>query len=463
MTTDSPTPLAPGDLGPSRSSLGCLTILGIGAMLVCLLVGMGVAGLRWYMLRQIPVSELAEFERFRSEPVNFPVEWAEAEPYDPALLAAEEDVSSAWTAVGGRIRAHLGRSSDADILTRIQKGEVLSEDDLTTLVQLVADSRPFLDESSRTLAFSDYQMSAAPPGLATHDFDSARVGARSAAATAHNYARQEQWDTAFDYALLPLRRAQRHPATGLITHMVAIASEAVVLKSMARLALECPDAGVLRRTLRSMTELRERLIFDELNDPQLLDNLAMLRDYRRGGYPVDLAPGKPMSYYRNLVIEGQLEFPTWMVENLPPGDPLLPRYQRLVTGPAHLLPGGPPVLFKLANVFIPEAIWKFGSHSFQEHRIREQVVQAGYDLTLLLLARRILELEGKTPPEQVSAYVPEFLPSEPLDPFSGAPYLWDATGQRFYSVGPDGVDDKLSQLYDPGNGTTSQGDVAVPD
>lgn len=46
----------------------------------------------------------------------------------------------------------------------------------------------------------------------------------------------------------------------------------------------------------------------------------------------------------------------------------------------------------------------------------------------------------------------------PADPFSGEPYKC-SEGYKYYSIGPDKVDDEMSVLYDPTNGTRSAGDI----
>jgi hypothetical protein len=51
---------------------------------------------------------------------------------------------------------------------------------------------------------------------------------------------------------------------------------------------------------------------------------------------------------------------------------------------------------------------------------------------------------------------PEKLPQQ-VDPFASAP-LKTIAG-RYYSIGPDRVDNKLSIIYDPTNGSWSSGDI----
>ncbi len=95
----------------------------------------------------------------------------------------------------------------------------------------------------------------------------------------------------------------------------------------------------------------------------------------------------------------------------------------------------------------------------------ERVQRARFGLLLLMLAERIRELEAPAAPSTPGApagFVPEFLPEEPMDPFSGRPYLRDPVSGRWYSVGPDGKDQGLKVLYDRDDGVRSAGDVAVP-
>jgi hypothetical protein len=72
---------------------------------------------------------------------------------------------------------------------------------------------------------------------------------------------------------------------------------------------------------------------------------------------------------------------------------------------------------------------------------------------LALEARGVAKL---SPAERV-----EYLDAIPRDPFSpsGGRILFN--GERFYSVGPDGVDEGAATIYDPKNGAASGGDVIL--
>jgi hypothetical protein len=65
-------------------------------------------------------------------------------------------------------------------------------------------------------------------------------------------------------------------------------------------------------------------------------------------------------------------------------------------------------------------------------------------------------------PSEFTDLISKWLPEIPNDPFADKPYLWDASHETFYGIGPDGKDDQNLVRYDPTNGTTSEGDLSVP-
>ncbi len=88
--------------------------------------------------------------------------------------------------------------------------------------------------------------------------------------------------------------------------------------------------------------------------------------------------------------------------------------------------------------------------------------RAAFDLARLALASRIEKLEGRPRPTRVEEFVPRYFPEPLLDPFSGKPFLYSASGEVFYSVGPDGVDDGMAQRCDPKEGVKAKGDYWLP-
>jgi len=104
----------------------------------------------------------------------------------------------------------------------------------------------------------------------------------------------------------------------------------------------------------------------------------------------------------------------------------------------------------------------------EEEAVRTQLARARSDLRSLHTALEAYRVDNDTYPDNLLvittpiAYLSTWLP----DPFAepGPEYLkmrftpdWSAI--RLYSVGPDGIDDQGEFVYDPTNGTISEGDI----
>lgn len=82
-------------------------------------------------------------------------------------------------------------------------------------------------------------------------------------------------------------------------------------------------------------------------------------------------------------------------------------------------------------------------------------------LAQLCIAQRIGELEGKGKQTDIDKFVPDPIPSIPEDAITGKPFLWDASSEEFYSIGPDRKDDRNLFRYSPTNGVHSSGDFSL--
>ena len=63
--------------------------------------------------------------------------------------------------------------------------------------------------------------------------------------------------------------------------------------------------------------------------------------------------------------------------------------------------------------------------------------------------------------QRLSELVPDYFPELPSDRYGHENPGYMINHDIIYSTGPDGVDDKTAILYDPTNGTTSRGDIAI--
>jgi hypothetical protein len=109
--------------------------------------------------------------------------------------------------------------------------------------------------------------------------------------------------------------------------------------------------------------------------------------------------------------------------------------------------------------------------------LQEKNLLVEMDLTRIGLAEKMKQIAT---PEDMSAALdkltPRYIPYVPSDPFSQQEYQLRATAgvssatlekkqntfSLYYSVGPDGKDQKGMLLYDPTNGAGSLGDIYIP-
>jgi hypothetical protein len=91
-------------------------------------------------------------------------------------------------------------------------------------------------------------------------------------------------------------------------------------------------------------------------------------------------------------------------------------------------------------------------------RDKHDLIEARLRLMSLELALRCYRSETGHGPAQLERLVPAYLSHVPLDPFSGRPLIYRASGTNWllYSVGPDGVDDGGKPT---GGSVTNKGDL----
>ena len=87
--------------------------------------------------------------------------------------------------------------------------------------------------------------------------------------------------------------------------------------------------------------------------------------------------------------------------------------------------------------------WKTMRDVRERFRLRRDRSQAELRLLALDAALRLYRERHGKHPDALSALVPEFFSSVPLDPFTGRPFIYKPLTNSYllYSVGPDGVDD----------------------
>lgn len=95
------------------------------------------------------------------------------------------------------------------------------------------------------------------------------------------------------------------------------------------------------------------------------------------------------------------------------------------------------------------------------HYPREKVIFSYLRIAQIQAAIYLYHLKNKKWPNSLQDLEPGYISKVPLDPFIDQPFHWskDSAGPFVYSVGPDFKDDSAKILYNPTNGTVSDGNI----
>ncbi len=418
---------------------GCCIIL----LIMVAIVVLAIFGIRWYVGRMVEKDmtpeEIAQMERFFNEPVEIPKAWQEVEPYPDELIEAAMDLHNRWEPMGEFPEWFDSWNGPMD---KLQRGHALTPEEWEEIKHVVEFYEDFLPVVAKFVDSPGYQLQSFPKRAPTEGFDDLHLPdflmvqriVKVLCLQAYHQAHQGEWESAFESSLSALRLIQRHPASYLITHLIALACEGIALECLSSLAAQCDNPAILLATLQKVNRLDPLINLDNLDQAVLIDQISFLREYKRQGHDVDLSSGKPAGYFfrQHLQI-------TQSIGGATPGAQL------------------PDAAFGM----VEKILYKIAAPNALEAHTRERAAKAKFDLARLLLARRIEQLESGTAPQDTSQLVPEYLPVDPRDPFSDTAYLWDASGELFYSIGPNERNENNRIRYDPTNGTISTGDISL--
>lgn len=463
--TQSVTPSAPegGPRRPMRFS-GCAVCLSAAALLLGLVFCLGALFYPAYVRRQVfqgqPAWRVRQIQRYTNERLNFPREWSEIRPFAPKFRREFEALRAVWQT----------RDRRSDKLL-----QSIYESSSRTL--LLASLRPQLEQLRRTVDCEGYDLEAFdhPSEWQFDGLPNAYQVVMLQLQDLIDCTRRESYDQALSNTLVLLRSLKRNPACSNRTHDDVNWATWQAMKELKTAAEETTQPAMLARVLSEMNRLDRVVNLNVRQEyPDLHGSLGELRAMKREGFPITITPGKPACAYAYQLEKAWREFPVWMQKRLSPGDP---RQKQLETiyGGVVLYPWLSPVglrqrFYLLKQRVSPEFFYVThenvqsplaSSPSPSLDAFHEKRAKVYYDLTRLILAQRLVELSGETTSGSMEALVPKYLPKVPVCPFSGKPYLWDAAWNggrgRFYSIGPDKLDDKGA----PFNPSGGKGDLAV--
>ena len=451
---------------------GCLITLLVLGVLVFVVVPYG---LRTYLRSRMDSDQLAMIERAHKPP-QFPALWAQVEPLTPETQKALTVLGDAWRKRTGEGKPLAVAPGEAPIdrrdlnfisktFAKLVKESPLSATDRAAAATLVKQDAEFIAAARVIAARPDYSTGATTDigGVGGINFLGHRTAAELALISARLDALDGETSRGLATATSVLELSRRHPASTLISQLIAIAINRMATRTIADIAVQCDDTGALRTTLAEMKRLDAEVNVPLPDDLFLIDILGDLRTLKREGYPVDLDFSKPATYLYEQHIDAAVGYPEWKMQQLSPTDPLRAKY-------AKMLEERTPQLRQINIFTLSKVPGPYGdiardrlmssAPNFQETSIRATVTAAWFYLTELALAERIAKLEGGTATSSPCDLVPKYLATEPLDPFTSASFPRSPTG-GFYSLGPDKRDDQGAITYDATNGTISSGDIVM--
>ncbi len=415
-------------------------------LILVAIVAITIIGIHWYVgwlaEKDMSPEEITAMERFFNEPLEIPKAWQEVEPYPEELIEAAMDLRNRWEPMDEFPQWFNSWNGPVD---KLQQGRALTPEEWEEIGRIVEFYQDFLPVVAKFVNLPRYELQAFSGEdaadnlfLVVPDFVMIQRVTKLLCLQANHQAHRGEWEPAFESSLTALRLTERHPASSLIVHLIAVGCQGIAARCVGSLAAQCDEAAILRSALEEMNHLDLLINLDNLEQALLLDHIAGLRECKRRGHDVDLSSGKPGGYFFRQHLQ--------IAQNVHCTSPDV-RLPAKVASVA--LRVGEKMLYKIA---LPDTL--------RAHTL-ERTAKAKFDLARLVLVCRIAQLESGTAPQNTSQLVPEYFPVDLRDPFSETAYVWDASSELFYSIGPNERDDKNRIRYDPTNGTISTGDISL--
>jgi hypothetical protein len=422
---------------------------------LALLVGILYVGIRYqmYQLKEnigglLSDEERTAINRTLNDPLEIPPEWQTVKPFSNEILAARDNLLpdvKIWSipklAEGPLPPDGIQRyatNQEGPYLEKLRHKEETSESDWEKIHALIEEASSFSKRLTAFAALSDYDLEAFPGLRKEGDHEEVssyqvlQIGARRLSLSAHWLAHTGDWENAFKTSIETLNLAKRHPASQILTQLIAASVEIGTCADFAALSSTCKHHDLLISVLPKLLDHKELFNLDILSKATEIDVIGSLREAARNGKAVDLSSGRPGRYYFQ------------QLQSLTTQAPL----------PNPKTPSKEPSIFD-------EIFFRLLVPNTKEYGIRMMAAKTYFDLACLTIANRIRQLEGGKKSSDLTGIVPSLLPEEPIDPYAEAPYLWDATLETFYSVGPDKVDGRDRLQYSPTNGAVSNGDLSL--
>ncbi|MBN2326676.1 MAG: hypothetical protein JXR73_05930 [Candidatus Omnitrophica bacterium] len=384
----------------------------------------------------------AQMNEFFNNPVDLPDEYFQNRTAEPAALEAGKNIDALY-------EKYQISQFDLNPFESIRENKPLTDEEKQKLNRDLQNAKPFLDALLPFSARPDYEMGAWAlyENGVLPNFQTMQISAKCLLLRAHASAEAGRWREAFENALAVHRLSKRHPASYLITHLVAIAMQNMASHAVMTYAPSCADADALQTALSEMNRLDQDINLSMLEKGLIIDFIVELSRFQQEDPSIDLTPGRKGRYYFRQYMDHILS--------------------KQVDG--SLYDNSPPAwMIKLARSLgfrrqVDQLFYGISTPNIQNAVVREKTAVSKYHIAQITLASRLYEIKTGNPPARLADLAPDYLNRRPVDPFAdhetGSDYRFQPARKIFYGLGPDGADNQSQILYDPSNGTMSAGDI----
>lgn len=420
-------------------------------------------------LSRMTPEQIREFKKWRSEKLPLKNADLEVQPLQESTLQILKTFGEKW-------EEHQSKAGELSERYRDYRRREPKERNPETLDILVNEMEPIkdlLDSFTDVVNQPDYEIDVmvfykdipTTGGFPAPDFHIFQTMFNLLSMQSDYFSSQGNFSEAFRSAETVIRASKSHRYGTIISRLVSCYGLSIGSKSWYRAVNQCGEISLLRETYERMKVLSPPLLFDKDKNLIVTDTLGMIRIAMSGGVEgnIENMTGQEI-FGENQRIQADFLEKIVLPNILDNAEKLAIEKTINSYREMHEIFSGKEwkknIFSRWTSEQIMAILYTVTAPNFQEAIIRETVSRARYDLLLLNTARKLYTLEKGKESESLNDLVPDYLSVLPKDPFTpeGKDY-----GIKYYihSIGPDQLDQNCTILYDPTNGTVSEGDLLL--
>ena len=455
-------------------------IAGIFVILIVCVFVVGPVVVEHYAFKKISAEEAASYGPWKNQKLVIPPEAMKVAPFAPATEAAAKAFREEW-------KQNKKRADDV-VDKYLCPGSSSENIDFVAANRDLLELAPLLQSFETLVAQPDYEISAQIAGVfwGNNEINSSgvpmanylgvQICAKLLRLKALSQVNAGQSAQALDTAATIILSSKCTAYDYLITQLIGIAACSLGVHAWEEAIDSCKDTQLLRRTLGRQNQLSKQQAYLTSDLPIVaVDRLGTIREINRRGLNVNVqgftarqimaeTNAAEAEYYREIVLPKFQNDPheTAIINSaIKTSQIQSSTWGRHPSGIKSALAWG------CSNLVTP-VFYAISLPNFTEAKTRAEVARTKFDLLRLNTARQIWTLEHGAPPARMADLVPSLLAELPVDRFAKGKEKNDKSekqtygeGTAWHSIGPDGMDQKGTLVYDPTNGTISPGDVVL--